>query len=419
MRRSAMAAEGVSVLSDGMYPPRPPQRTHPPTGGPMPPYLKNLPGYVEAIRNIRETIIANIVFLGQIPAPTFHEKRRALKFMDRLLENDVDECTTDGYQNPIGIIRGKQSDLPPILLVAHLDTTFPKDCDHNYTITENTIKGAGILDNSVGVGVLASMPTILRHLDLSFHSDILLVGVIQSLGKGNQRGLRHLVKTWPTPIRGAICVEGVELGRLSYYSEGMIRCEITCEIFEEKGVEYRFKPNAILILHEVINQIMAIRLPQKPRSRVIIGMIRGGRKHGIIAYDATLGLEIQSDSDKMVKTIFADIKDMVTGISHEFGVRMKMETISNATASRLRYNHPLVKATGEIMAALDIHTVGEPSESELSILLSKNIPAVTLGLTHGEHYHQTDSQMAIDPLFKGIAQVIGVIQAIDSGVCDE
>lgn len=385
----------------------------------MPPYLENLSGYVDALRNMREIIIANIVFLGQIPAPTFHEKQRAIKFMDRLLENDVDECTTDGYQNPIGIIRGKQSDLPPIVMVAHLDTTFSKEIDHNYTISEKTIRGPGILDNAAGVGVLASLPSILKQLGLTFQSDIILAGVIQSLGRGNQRGMRHLVKTWSTPIRGAICVEGVELGRLSYYSEGMIRCDITCHIIAEKGVEYRFKPNAILVLHELINQIMAIRLPQKPRSRIIIGKIKGGLKHGMIALDATLGLEIQSDSVKMVKTIFEDIKDMVTGIGHEFGVRMKLETISTVTASRLRYNHPLVKAAGQVMQTLGIDTVGEPSESELSILLSKKIPAVTLGLTHGEDYHQPNSQLEIEPIFTGIAQVIGVLQAIDSGVCDE
>ncbi len=385
----------------------------------MPIYLENLTGYVEAIRNIRETIIANIVFLGQIPAPTFHEKRRAIKFMDRLLENDVDECTTDGYQNPIGIIRGKKSELPPIVIVAHLDTTFPEDIDHNFTISETTIRGPGVLDNAAGVGVLASLPAIFKQLDLTFHSDIIIAGVIQSLGRGNQRGMRHLVKTWPTPIRGAICVEGVELGRLSYYSEGMIRCDITCHITAEKGIEYRFKPNAILVLHELINQIMAIRLPQKPRSRIIIGKIQGGLKHGMIALDAILGLEIQSDSVKMVKTIFEDIKDMVTGISHEFGVRMKLETISTVDASRLRYNHPLVKAAGQVMQVLGIDTMGEPSESELSILLSKKIPAVTLSLTHGENYHQPESQMEIEPMFTGIAQVIGVLQAIDSGVCDE
>ncbi|MBL0714622.1 MAG: M20/M25/M40 family metallo-hydrolase [Desulfosarcina sp.] len=382
-------------------------------------YLDQLDTCSRKLREIKETIIANIVFLGQIPAPTFHEKRLSIKFLDRLVESEVDECTTDGYQNPIGIIRGRDSSRDPIIVVAHLDTSFGKDVDHNFTITENMIQGPGVLDNSVGVGMIASLPMIFKYLDLRFTSDIILAGVIQSLGKGNLRGIRHLVKTWPSKIRAAVCIEGVELGRLNYYSDGMIRCEITCNIHTQKGVEYRFKPNAILVLHEVINQILKIRLPQKPRSRVIIGKIKGGHKHGVIAYDATLGLEIQSDADRMVKSLFNDIKDIVTGISHEFGVEIKLNTISNISAARLKYNHPLVKAAGEVMRRLDLPIVGDPSESELSIFLSKKIAAVTLGLTQGDNYHQPNSRMEIEPMFKGIAQVIGTIQAIDSGVCDE
>ena len=382
-------------------------------------YLDQLGACPDKLHAIRETIIANIVFLGQIPAPTFHEKKRAIKFLDRLVESEVDECTTDGYQNPIGIIRGRDSNRDPIIVVAHLDTAFKKDLDHNFILTENMIQGPGVLDNSVGVGAIATLPIIFKHLGLQFDSDIILAGVIQSLGRGNLRGIRHLVKTWPSKIRAAICIEGGELGRLNYYSDGMTRCEIKCKISEQRGLEHRFRPNAILVLHEVINQILEIRLPQKPRSRVIIGKIAGGHKHGIIAYEATLGLEIQSDSDRMVKALFHDIKDIVTGIGHEFGVAMELNTISNVSAARLKYNHPLVKATGEVMRRLDIPIVGEPSESELSIFLSKKIPAVTLGLTRGENYHQPNSKMEIEPMFKGIAQVIGTIQAIDSGVCDE
>ncbi len=378
--------------------------------------LDTFPG---KLQRIKETIITNIVFLGQIPAPTFHEKQRAIKFLDRLVESEVDECTTDGYQNPIGIIRGRDSSRAPIVVVAHLDTHFGKDVDHNFTITENMIQGPGVLDNSVGIGTMASLPTIFKHLDLRFDSDIILAGVIQSLGKGNLRGIRHLVKTWPTPIRAAVCIEGVELGRLNYYCDGMTRCEIKCQVREQEGIEYRFKPNAILVLHEVINQILEIRLPQKPRSRVIIGKISGGHKHGTIAYEATLGLEIQSDTDRMVKALFSDIKDIVTGIGHEFGVELEVHTISNVTAARLKYNHPLVKTTGDIMRRLGITSVGEPSESEVSIFLAKRIPAITLGLTRGENYHQPNSRMEIEPMFRGIAQVIGTIQAIDSGVCDE
>ncbi|MBU0986257.1 MAG: hypothetical protein KKH68_03295 [Proteobacteria bacterium] len=382
-------------------------------------YLDKLPDFVDAIKSIRETIITNIVLIGQIPSPTFKEKRRTHVFMERLAEFQVDECTTDGYRNPIGIIRGTSKTKPPIFVVANLDTVFGKDIDHNYTIEKNSITGPGILDNSLGIGVMVSLPIIFSHLGLRFESDIVLAGVIQSIGRGNLRGIRHLLKTWDTPVRGAVCIEGGELGRLNYYSDGMIRCEVECNLLPIDGWERKFKPNAILIINEIINQIMQLRLPQNPRSRVIIGTTSGGVKHGIIANQAKLGFEIQSKSDKMVKSIFNDIKDIVDGISHEYEVDLKLKTISAINASRLKFNHPLVKSAVAVMKKLEIEPFSEPCESELSIFLANKIPAVTLGITRGENYHQMNAMVEIEPMYKGIAQIIGVLMAIDSGVCDE
>ena len=382
-------------------------------------HFDELPSIAEAIKSMKETIIANIVFIGQIPAPTFKEKRRTDFFMERLAEFQVDECTTDGYGNPIGIIRGTSTSKPPVFVVAHVDTVFEKDIDHNYTVKKRTIKGAGILDNSLSVGVLASLPEIFRKLDLRFESDIVLAGVIQSLGEGNLRGIRHLLKTWDTPIRGAICLEGIELGRLNYYSEGMIRCEVECDIPTTLKQIQKFRPNAILILNEVINQILELRLPQRPRSEVIIGKISGGFKHGTIAYNAKLGFEIQSDLDKMVKSIYNDISDIIDDIRHQYEVELKLKTISNLNAASLKYNHPLVKSTGAIIESLGLKPISAPSESELSIFLAHKIPAVTLGITLGENMHLENSTMEIEPMYKGIAQIIGAIMAIDKGTCDE
>jgi len=382
-------------------------------------YLEKLPSYVDTIESIKETIIANIVLIGQVPAPTFKEKRRAGIFLERLAECRVDECTTDGYRNPIGILRGTSSSKPPIFLIAHIDTIFPRDVDHNFVVKENSITGPGATDNSVGVGVLLSLPEILNKLNIRFQSDLVLAGVIQSIGKGNLRGVRHLVKTWPTPIRGAVCVEGIEIGRLNYYSDGMVRCEVECNISSLNGAKHKFKPNAILVQNEVINQILKLRLPQRPRSRVIIGKVSGGSKHGDIALESKLGFEIQSNSDKMVKSIFNDIKDIIEAISHEYEVELVLKTISNLKASTLTYNHPLVKSTVQVMKELEISPAGGPNEAELSIFLSRKIPAITLGITNGENYHQKNAKAKIGPMFKGIAQVIGVIMAMDSGVCDE
>ena len=382
-------------------------------------YLNNLPAFVDTIKSIKETIITNIVLIGQVPSSTFKEKRRTSIFMERLAEFHVDECTTDGYRNPIGIVKGTSETKPPIFVVAHLDAIWGTDIDHYFTIKENSITGAGIMDNSIGVGVLASLPEIFRKLNLRFESDIVLAGVIQSIGRGNLRGIRHLLKTWATPIRGAVCIESYELGRLNYYADGMIRCEVDCNISTTNGWEHKFKPNAILTINEVINQILKLRLPQKPRSRVIIGKTSGGFKHGMIAYDARLGFEIQSNSDKMVKSVFNNIKDIVEGIDHEYEVELKLKTLSNISAARLKFNHPLVKSTVAIMKKLDLTPVSEPCESELSIFLSRKIPAVTLGITRGENYQKINAMAEIEPMFKGIAQIVGVIMAIDNGVCDE
>jgi len=382
-------------------------------------FLENLPALVDEIRAIKDIIITNIVLIGQTPAPTFKEKRRGIVFMDRMAEIGVDEVTTDGYRNPIGIIRGTAPEKPPIFMVAHLDTFFEKDIVHNYTINENTITGPGVLDNSLGVGVLLSLPVIFQKLGLTFESDIVLAGTIQSIGKGNLRGVRHLLKTWPTPIRGGICVEGVELGRLNYFSDGMIRGEISCSISEEKGIMRKYTPNAILILNQVINGFMRLSLPQRPRCKVVIGKIAGGANHGKIAYDASLGFEIRSDSYKMVKSISSDIKDIVDGIGHENEVDLNIKTISNLKAARLKYNHPLVKSSAAVLESLGIKPVSKSTESAMSIFLSRKIPAVTLGITHGGNFYNIDATMEIEPMFTGIAQIIGVIKAIDSGICDE
>ena len=365
-------------------------------------FLEKLPALVDEVKSLKEIIITNIVLIGQTPAPTFREKKRSKLFMDRLAEFQVDEVTTDGYRNPIGIVRGSDSSMPPIFVLAHLDTFFEKDQPINYIIKENTITGPGLLDNSLGVGVITSLPAIFKRLDLQFESDIVLAGTIQSIGKGNLRGVRHLLKTWPTPIRGGICIEGVELGRLNYFSDGMIRGEIHCSVSGDRGKLDEYTPNAIIVLNEVMNEIMNLKISQRPRSRIVIGKIRGGANHGKIAFEAALGFEIRSDSYKIVKKIFGHIKDIVEGISHENEVDLKLKTISNLRASRLKYNHPLVKNSATILETLGIKPFSKSTESALSIFLSQKIPAVTLGITHGRNSIRIRPPWKLSPCIQGL-----------------
>jgi len=382
-------------------------------------YLSVLPRFVDQIRNIREIIISNIVLLGQISAPTFYERRRAECLVERLADFQVDECSIDDFGNPIGVIRGASAEKQPIFVVAHLDTFSELAVDQHYEVTDKIISGIGVSDNSAAVGVLASLPEIFDRLALAFESDIVLVAPVQTIGRGNLKGIRQLLETWPTPIRGAICLETVDLGRLNYSSNGMIRGVISCSIVSEKPIGRHHTPNAILVINEVINAILALRLPQKPRTQIVIGKIAGGFNHGKIAYDAKIGFEIRSDADAMVKELYNDIRDIVDEINKAFVVELKLNRISNLNATRLQYNHPLVKCASRILNRLGVEAVSEPSETALSIFLQRKIPAITLGLTYGDNYHQDGSMIEINPMFKGISQIPALITAMDNGACDE
>ena len=118
-------------------------------------YLNELPRFVDQIRKIREIIISNIVLIGQIPAPTFHERHRAERLVERLSDSNIDECIIDDFGNPVGIIHGTAADKPAIFVTAHLDTFAETKIDQHYEVTDKIISGVGVSDNSAAVGVLA------------------------------------------------------------------------------------------------------------------------------------------------------------------------------------------------------------------------------------------------------------------------
>jgi tripeptide aminopeptidase len=399
----------------------------------IPPRLKpitdRLEDYQKGVRALREQILTNTILVGQVPPISVNIKQddvdfpsvniRVKAFIERLSEIGVDEAATDSFGNAIGIIKGEGEREGCIIVAAHMDTVYHFDQEIHLAIDSNGISGPGIIDNSVSLGVQLSLPEILRELGKKFNSDIVLLGLSESLGESNLGGIREFLNNWRRPIRAAVILEGAELGRLNYFSRAMIRADINCEIPMISGWENKYGSNAILIMNDIINRILEIHLPQRPNTQIILGKIKGGIKHGDLALSSRLGLEIESTSDELVQEIYSKIEDIVDSIRHENLVDLRMNQISNVNASRLEYTHPLVKTAVAILEGLKVKPVIESSESELSIFLSHNIPAITVGVTHGENYHTENAQIEIEPMFAGIAQLIGLIEAIDKGIIDE
>jgi hypothetical protein len=65
------------------------------------------------------------------------------------------------------------------------------------------------------------------------------------------------------------------------------------------------------------------------------------------------------------------------------------------------------------MRALGLEPDVYPSVSELYYFLKRGIPALTIGIAHGSEYHQDTAHAMVDSIFKGMAQLIGLVVAID------
>jgi hypothetical protein len=55
----------------------------------------------------------------------------------------------------------------------------------------------------------------------------------------------------------------------------------------------------------------------------------------------------------------------------------------------------------------------------LSAFIDRDIPAVTVGITSGEHVGESRETVDIEPMSTGLAQIVAMLVAIDGGFCDE
>jgi tripeptide aminopeptidase len=144
-----------------------------------------------------------------------------------------------------------------------------------------------------------------------------------------------------------------------------------------------------------------------------------------MAYDvepdhAMLGLEIVSHDDDEIDRIQREMDVIVSEMSARHAVDARLDVFFRTRAGGIPFAHPLVSSVLEVMKELGIESDQGHSPSELSDLIAREIPAVTLGISRGEkNRKRKPDYVLIEPILVGVAQLIGTILAIDEGACDD
>ncbi len=374
--------------------------------------------FPEALLPMRERLLANLVMIAQIPAPTGGEGDRVQFLLDRFTEAGMADVAAGEVGNAVGRLHGRSGDRN-IVLVSHLDTIFPANFDHSVTVEADRVIGPGVGDNALGAAIVSMMPAVLEHLGIQLDSNLILLGSTSSLGRGNHTGIRFFLDHLPEKVDCGVCVEGIQLGRLNFFSIGTARADISCHVRPEPSRSYGAE-SALIVINHIMNRILGISTPNRPYT-----MVRMGKMHAGVAYDvepdhAELGIEIVSHADEMIEQIHRQIEDIVSEMSARHAVDAHMDMFFKTQAGGIPFSHPLVKSVLDVMEALEIEPDQGHSPSELSELIARQIPAVTLGISRGEKSRKwSPDYVLIDPILTGVAQLLGVILAIDEGACDE
>lgn len=345
----------------------------------------------------------------QVPAPTFHEGRRAAYLQAEFERLGMPQVERDDAGNVLARWPGGGEKC--LVVSAHLDTVHSSQAELPLDRTESRITGPGVADNSTGLAVLLALA---RHLVTSrpvFPGDIWLAANVGEEGLGNLAGMRALVDRLGGQARAYVVLEGLGLGQVCHRGLGVKRLQVTADTAGgHSWVDYG-TPSAIHELVKIAARLDGLPLPQRPRSSLNIGVIHGGTSINTIASRAYFQLDLRAEDQKTLLKLSDKVMAAIQSGGAE-GVKISVESIGMRPAGEIPADHPLVRLALTLLDELHAPSALEIGSTDANYPLSRGYPAICLGLTRGNFPHTPREFIEIEPLKTGLAQLLLLLDRI-------
>lgn len=357
-----------------------------------------------------ERIIQQAIAIQQIPAPTFSEGHRATYVYRRFREEGLTDVSIDDTGNVYALLSGR-GEARPLVVSAHLDTVFPKSTDLSVDYQGDKVKAPGIGDNSLGVAALFGLCWMLRDSGVKLPGDLWLVANVGEEGLGDLVGMRAVVDRFEDRPVAYLVLEGLALGQVYHRALGSERFRIRVQTRGgHSWVDYG-SPSAVRELADLVVRITEIRLPDSPRTTLNVGTIEGGSSINTIASWAELTLDLRSEALPTLSTLVEQVHELVVK-SNRDGVRISIDRIGQRPVGEISANHGLVRLAQHCLQSQGIKPVLNIGSTDANIPLSRNLPALCIGLTTGFGAHTSGEYVFTQPLVHGMAQLMMFVQQV-------
>jgi tripeptide aminopeptidase len=347
------------------------------------------------------------ISIQQIPAPTLEEYRRSL-FVKQLFEQEgLRDITMDSLHNVYARLPGGGGG-NPLVVSAHLDTIFPSEVTLEVSREPDRIHGPGIGDNALGVAALFGLIWFLRERDVTLAGDLWLVANVGEEGLGDLRGMRAVVDRFASKVLAYLVIEGMALGYVQSRALGVHRFRISAHTTGGHSWSDYGQPSAVHEISRLVTQLLAVGLPEEPRTTLNVGRIAGGTSVNAIAAEAWFELDLRSESLTALASLIQKVEHQVETANRP-GVRVVAETIGQRPAGELPADHPLVELAKDCLSAQGIEPRLTIGSTDANIPLSLGIPAIVLGITSGAGAHTTGEYILVEPVRLGMEQLVAFV----------
>lgn len=365
-----------------------------------------------------EAVIEKQIELTLIPAPTYHEEKKAARLLEMFKEEGLEDCHIDEYGNCVGIRRGTGGGRTT-LVEGHMDTVFPLDTKLEIVREDGFIKCPGIVDDTRGCASVLSTIRALNAAGIQTKGDIQFVGTVQEEGTGALKGMKYYVTHHPE-LEASISVDGAGYEEITYEATGIQTYEVTfngigghaCGMFGKVA-------NPLHAAARAIAKIADFQVPSEPMTTFAVTNFHAGTFEAVhaIVPQAMIRFNFRSNSqeelEKLRGRIFAAIDEACKEETDRWGqdtITYDVKHICDVNAGHQDAHAPIVEAAMAIAHYLGCEEpqLGNGGSTNCNRALEVGLPAVCLGggCDYDIHAHMLSEQFKVEGAYKGCQQTL-------------
>lgn len=366
----------------------------------------------------QDAVIDRQIELTLIPAPTYHEQKKAERMLEMFREEGLSDCHIDEYGNCVGIRKGTGGG-KTTLVEGHMDTVFALDTELKIVREDGFIKCPGIVDDTRGCASVLSTIRALNAAGIQTKGDIHFVGTVQEEGTGVLKGMKYYVDHHPE-LEASISVDGPGYQEITYEATGIQTYEVNfngigghaCGMFGKVA-------NPLHAAARAIAKISEFRVPADPMTTFAVTNFHAGSFEAVHAIVPTAQIRFnfrsnsQEELEKLRDRIFAAIDEACKEETDRWGmdtITYDVKHICDVNAGHQDSHASIVEGA---MAAAEFLGCAEPKlgnggSTNCNRALEAGLPAVCLGggCDYDCQCHTLDEQFKVEDAFKGCQQTL-------------